>query len=466
MSRINLTIQDLSLSVGHKQLLTHFSAVVPHGSRIGIIGRNGSGKSTLLQALAKHAGDAAMLVPQIITDHADLSGGQRFNKALSAALASQPEILLLDEPTNHLDVKNRQSLLRMLNAFDGTLIIVTHDIELLRTCIGTIWHFEDGTITISNQSYDEYIRTTEQKRTALTEHIALLNRQKKEAHTTLMKEQERAKKKKAQGAKAYAHDDKLLKRHKQASGQLTGNKNRSAIIASKEEATAALAKLRTPEHIMPTFTLPAASHVADTVVTITDGSAGYAGSPVLSQISLTIQATERIALMGANGSGKSTFIKALVCDASVITTGLWQAPKHHHIGYLDQQYTNLNPTYSVFETIKECMPHASINEIRTHLNRFLFRSNEAVATLISQLSGGEKARLSLAIIGACTPALLILDEVTNNVDRETRQHIIEVLKAYPGALIVISHDHDFLTEIGITTWYEISRGCLQLTNIL
>jgi ATPase subunit of ABC transporter with duplicated ATPase domains len=282
MSRINLTIQDLSLSVG----------------------RNGSGKSTLLHALASIAGDTALLVPQIITEHNTLSGGQRFNKALSAGLTHQPEILLLDEPTNHLDVKNRQSLLRMLNAFDGTLIIVTHDIELLRTCISTIWHLEDGHITVSNQSYDEYIRTTEQKRTALTKRISLLNRQKKEAHATLMKEQERAKKKKAQGTKAYAHDDKLLKRHKQASGQLTGNKKRSAITTSKEEALAALAGLQAPQHIIPTFTLPAASHAANTLVTITDGSVGYAGNPVLSKISLTIHATERIALMGANGSGK------------------------------------------------------------------------------------------------------------------------------------------------------------------
>jgi ATPase subunit of ABC transporter with duplicated ATPase domains len=128
------------------------------------------------------------------------------------------------------------------------------------------------------------------------------------------------------------------------------------------------------------------------------------------------------------------------------------------IGYLDQHYGTLSPKKSVLETIADLVPTWSHAEIRRHLNDFLFRKNAEVNALVATLSGGEKVRLTLAQIAAKTPQLLILDEITNNLDLETREHVIQVLKEYPGSMIVISHDEDFLHAIDIQSWYEVKNG--------
>ena len=152
-------------------------------------------------------------------------------------------------------------------------------------------------------------------------------------------------------------------------------------------------------------------------------------------------------------------------DDSVIKSGNWHAPKISDIGYLDQHYGTLSAEKTVLETIAELVPTWSHIEVRRHLNDFLFRKNEEVNSLVAKASGGEKARLSLAQIAARTPKLLILDEITNNLDLETRGHVIEVLKNYPGAMIVISHDTDFLREIGVHDRYQIANGLLQFYSI-
>ena len=180
--------------------------------------------------------------------------------------------------------------------------------------------------------------------------------------------------------------------------------------------------------------------------------------PLLQKISLIINSKDRIAIQGDNASGKSTLIKAILNDASVIKSGHWMLPKLVDIGYLDQHYGTLSAEKTVYETIAELVPTWSTIEIRRHLNDFLFRKNEEVNSKVAQLSGGEKARLTLAQIAAITPKLLILDEITNNLDLETREHVIEVLKKYPGAMIVISHDADFLKEIGVHDCYQIVEG--------
>jgi ATPase subunit of ABC transporter with duplicated ATPase domains len=194
------------------------------------------------------------------------------------------------------------------------------------------------------------------------------------------------------------------------------------------------------------------------VVQISNGSVGYCeGQPILSGISLSLQSPEHIAITGDNGSGKSTLIKAILGDESVCKTGDWHVIKQEDIGYLDQHYGTLIPDKTILETISDLVPAWSHAEIRRHLNDFLFRKNEEVSTLVGTLSGGEKARLSLAQIAAKTPKLLILDEITNNLDLETKEHVIQVLKYYPGAMIVISHEADFLEEIGISEVVDVNK---------
>src|SRR5688572_3963195 len=157
MAHRPICLQNISLSYPHKTCFENFSAEIHPGQRIGIIGRNGSGKTSLLRIIQNCSNIATGYVPQIIEDFASLSGAQKFNQSLSIALAKHPELLCLDEPTNHLDTKNRRSLIRMLQNFEGTLVLVSHDVQLLRNCVDILWHIEDGRIEIFSGSYDAFL---------------------------------------------------------------------------------------------------------------------------------------------------------------------------------------------------------------------------------------------------------------------------------------------------------------------
>ncbi|MDR1333746.1 MAG: ATP-binding cassette domain-containing protein [Holosporaceae bacterium] len=185
-----IQIKDFSLFFPHKTCFENFSAQISFGDRIGIIGRNGEGKSSLLRMIVEKNFDVSVAyVPQIVEDFAELSGGERFNKTLSQALSQNPSMLLLDEPTNHLDSHNRKSLVRMLEGYSGTLIIVTHDKELLHRCIDILWHIEGGKIVIFCGKYEDYTEETRLKRHSVTRQIESLEREKKAVHQRLMKEQ-------------------------------------------------------------------------------------------------------------------------------------------------------------------------------------------------------------------------------------------------------------------------------------
>ena len=148
-------------------------------------------------------GDAVVgYVPQVIIDHTDLSGGQRLNKAVTEALSLDPNVLLLDEPTNHLDKRNRKSLMRLLQNYRGTLIMVSHDKELLRHCTDILWHIDNGKVHIFSGNYDDYMREIKLKRSSIENELELLNRQKKGMHHKLMQEQQRSSKSKAKGQKS------------------------------------------------------------------------------------------------------------------------------------------------------------------------------------------------------------------------------------------------------------------------
>jgi ATPase subunit of ABC transporter with duplicated ATPase domains len=198
-----ILLNNLSLEFPYKTCFTDFSRTIPYGSRIAIIGKNGSGKTSLLQLIRKSLSDIKIgYVPQIIEQHSNLSGGQRFNKALSQVLSLEPDILILDEPTNHLDLDNRKSLMRMLNNFLGTLIIVSHDVELLRKCIDTFWHIESPKISVFTGNYDDYMRDIYQKRSSIEKELSRLEKQKKDVHQALMQEEQRAAKSKQKGQKS------------------------------------------------------------------------------------------------------------------------------------------------------------------------------------------------------------------------------------------------------------------------
>lgn len=469
MSQKPISCQNVGLCFPQKICFEGLTTQIHEGSRIAIMGQNGSGKSTLvkmLQGLVEPSqgeicapdGITFGYVPQVIEDFDSLSGGQRFNKALTQALALNPDVLLLDEPTNHLDASNRRSLMHMLQNYPGTLIVVSHDVELLRNSVDTLWHIENGKVHIFSGNYDDYVREIALKRTSIEEEYARLDRQKKDTHQALMKEQARAKNSRLRGEK-HIRERKwptIVSDAKARRAAETSGRKKSVISHTKQDLIDRLSDLRLPEIIKPKFSLTASDNGSKDLVSIQDGSIGYA-APFLQRINLSVGSEERIAIRGDNGSGKTTLIKAILENPAVIKSGHWFAPKLSDIGYLDQHYGTLKPHKTVLETIHDLVPEWTHADVRSHLNDFLFRKNEEVNALASTLSGGEKARLTLAQIAAKTPKLLILDEITNNLDLETREHVIEVLRDYPGALIVISHDEDFLKAISIGSFYNIQN---------
>ncbi|MDR0645681.1 MAG: ATP-binding cassette domain-containing protein [Elusimicrobiota bacterium] len=462
-----IILKDLTLELPHKICFANFCAAIPCASKIAVIGNNGSGKTTLLKTINKMEtlvegsiiipdGVVISYVPQIVEDYAALSGGERFNKALSAALAANPDVLLLDEPTNHLDVRNRKSLMNMLGRYDNTLIIVSHDSELLRQ-INTIWHIDNGQINIFSGNYDDYKREQYLKIAGLENKLTGFAKEKKLTHKKLMQAQQIAAKSRRSGEKKKAEGKwaPIVAGGKERAAQVSAGKKFKDIGENKDGINEQLRNLRMPEVIKPSFNLSYAPFPYSPLF-ISDGAVGYLPNiPILTKINISIEPNSKIAITGANASGKTTLLRAILGDPSVYKTGIWDIPKKEDIGYLDQHYNNLDYSKTVIGAISSLTPYWTRGEIRKHLNDFLFRKNEEVDADISSLSGGERARLSLAAIACKIPKLLLLDEITNNIDLQTREHIEQILRDYPGAMVVVSHDMDFLNNIGIENRYLI-----------
>jgi ATPase subunit of ABC transporter with duplicated ATPase domains len=449
---------DISLSFGEKVCFGDFSAIIYAGDRIALIGENGAGKTRLLKALTDEEPPSAGkiirkeslsigYVPQTVEEYPNLSGGERFNRALSKALENSPDLLILDEPTNHLDFRNRRSLLRMLKNYSGALIVATHDEDLLRELPKTLWHIYNAQIRVFTGSYNDYTVILEQEASAHSAEIVRLKIDKKKAHESLMKEQNRRKKSRMAGEKA-------IKNHKMppiAAGLLrsasenTAGKKSAELNEKRSYLKELSEQLYLPREAKPKFLLPSNFNVSETVLHIVDGEAGYNGKAVVSGVNIVLRAAEKAVIQGANGSGKSTLVKAII-GGELRMGGEWHTPNAIGIGYLDQHYANLEPARTVFETVRAVsdLPDA---ELRSHLNDFLFRSNSNVHCKIKNISGGEKARLSLAVTALSPKKLLILDEITNNIDLKTKKYMAKILRDYPSALILISHERSFIEDV-------------------
>ncbi|MGD9638304.1 MAG: ATP-binding cassette domain-containing protein [Alphaproteobacteria bacterium] len=467
-----IRLSGLSLYFPHKICFEDFSAIINYGTKIAIMGRNGCGKSSLIKSIAKQGNDVGgdiiipndavvSLIPQVINNYDTFSGGERFNKSLTEALLSNPNVLLLDEPTNHLDVHNRQSLMRMLNNFDATVIVVTHDVELLRN-VDIIWHIDNGKIKTFAGNYDDYIRENRVEYAKIERKLQLLGYEQKMVHESIMKEQKRSSESAARGRKNVANNkwQKIVGNSKASQGEKTSGRKKKQIEAQKQDIMQKKADLYLPENILPKFHFDNNNGYMNSIA-ISDGAVGYDDEVILKDINFSIASKARLAIKGDNGSGKTTLIKAILNHSNIAKKGDWLVGDAKHIGYLDQHYSLLDPEKTVLETIKDVVPNWDLSDIRKHLNDFLFRKNEEVNILVKNISGGEKARLNLALIAAKTPRFLILDEITNNIDLETRNHIISVLNQYQGAILAVSHDEDFLKEIKINDFYIIKNQRLE-----
>ncbi len=446
-----LTINDITVRLGGRTILDRASASLPTGGKVGLIGRNGAGKSTLMKAIIgeiepddgaiemprrARLGDIAQEAPagtatpfetvlaadkereqllaeaETCTDPDRLgdvhdrllaidaysapsraariliglgfdeemqaqpldsfSGGWKMRVALAALLFSAPDLLLLDEPSNHLDLEATLWLENFLKSYPGTLIVISHERDLLNNVVDTILHLQGGKITLYPGGYDSFERQRAERAAQLAAARA------------------------AQDAQRAKLQDYVARNSARASTAKQAQ-SRAKMLARMQPITALI------EDPTMRFDFPSPDELRPPLITLDKAAVGYApGAPVLARLDLRIDPDDRIALLGRNGNGKTTLARLLA----------GQLP---------------------------AMDGKTPAAVRGQLGRFGFSGNTATSQ-VGTLSGGERARLALALVTRDAPHLLILDEPTNHLDVDAREALVQALNAYDGAVILISHD--------------------------
>ncbi len=381
-------------------------------------------------------------------------------------LLADPEVLFLDEPTNHLDLQGIEWLTRFLSAWKGGYVVISHNRNLLDAATSTTWELTDGGISVFGGNYSFY---REQKR--LTEEakkrgVVLLQEKIKSSKHQYAHEQMRA----AHSARAAISDrandhDRFKAGFKKDISERTAGKKKTRIqeslISLKEELVSTRQKI--PPSIRPSI-VASESSSRRRLIRVKDFTCGYGGRVLVSIPELEIRFGDRIAIFGNNGSGKSTVVKAFMDNPSVTVGGVIERADRTRIEYLDQFYSIINRKKTVWQLIVENSPNLSDIERRNHLARFLFRDTADIQKPAGVLSGGELARLAIALIAIEQIDLLILDEPTNNLDISAIEETETALQEFKGALIVISHDLVFLRNIGIRRAYAILDGKFVFIN--
>src|SRR4051812_37979178 len=486
-----LTINGLTVRLGGRTILDRASAAIPPGAHIGLIGRNGAGKSTLMKAIiglidpdegsiemprrtrlgyiAQEAptgtatpfetvlaadveraqlmdeaescsdphrlGDihdrllaidaytaparAARILLGLGFDEAmqarpldSYSGGWKMRVALAALLFSGPDLLLLDEPSNHLDLEATLWLENFLKSYAGTLVVISHERDLLNNVVDTILHLEGGKVTLYTGGYDSF----ERQRAERSAQIAAAQA--------------------AQDAQRARLQDYIARNSARAS---TAKQAQSrAKMLAKMQPIAALA-----EDPSLSFDFPSPSQLKPPLITLDMAAVGYADTPVLRRLNLRIDPDDRIALLGRNGNGKTTLARLLAAQLHPMAGGLTFSGKMR-VGYFTQyQVEELHGDDTPLQHMARAMRGSTPGAVRAQLGRFGFSGDKAT-TLVEKLSGGERARLALALITRDAPHLLILDEPTNHLDVDSREALVQALNGYDGAVIIVSHDRHMI----------------------
>jgi ATP-binding cassette subfamily F protein 3 len=493
-----LTISGVTLRMAGRVLLDHADLSVEAGRRVGLVGRNGAGKSTLLRAiageLALDGGDirfsararmgwvkqtaphgAASLLETVLegdqerlsllreAEHAEpgrvadiherlrtigadsaparaaailaglgfdaeqqarpvdsFSGGWRMRVTLATALFAAPDLLLLDEPTNHLDLEATLWLETWLAKFPGAAVVVSHDRGLLDRAVDSIAHLDRQKLSLTPGGYTEFVRIRTEQAMQLSRAAERIAAQR--AHMQSFVDRFRAKATKA----------------RQAQARLKALEKLPVIDTVIEDA--------------PTrFNFPEPQRLAPPILTLDRVTVGYDGKPVLSNLSLSVDMDDRIALLGANGNGKSTFAKLLAGRLKPIS-GDMRASGKLRVGYFAQhQEAELIAAETPVNHMARAMPQATGTQVRSQLARFGLDADRA-DTPTKNLSGGERARLLLALATRDAPQLLLLDEPTNHLDIDARDALVRALGDFQGAVLLITHDPDLVELVSDRLW--------------
>ena len=357
----------------------------------------------------------------------DFSGGWRMRLNLAKTLMCPSDIMLLDEPTNHLDLDAIVWLENFLKRYPGTLLVISHDRDFLDAVTDHTLHIEHQTLFSYRGNYSAFERLRSER---LQQQQASFEKQQK----------------------LRAHMEKFVERFRAKATKAKQAQSRLKALARLEDISAA--------HIDSpfSFTFPQAEKISSPLLTLTKAELGYDHKQLL-QLSLSIQPGSRIGLLGANGAGKSTLIRTLAGELPLVAGEVFQG-EHLSIGYFAQhQLESLDFSASPLLHLQRISPDATEQELRNFLGGFGFYGDKALES-IHGFSGGEKARLALAIIGWQKPNLLLLDEPTNHLDLEMRLALTIALQSFEGAMILVSHDRNLIRST-TDELYLVHAGCVD-----
>jgi ATP-binding cassette subfamily F protein 3 len=502
-----LALTDISVRIAGRLLIDHSSVQIVPGARVGFVGRNGVGKSTLFHAirgdlptetgtiaipprwrigsLAQEAPDgpeklievvlkadrereSLMREAEVASDPhriaeiqtrlvdieahsaparaaailsglgfsaedqnrpcSEFSGGWRMRVALAATLFAAPDLLLLDEPTNYLDLEGTLWLEDHLANYPRTVIVISHDRDLLDTSVDQILHLDRGRLTLYKGSYTSF----EEQRATREMLDAKHARRQADERKRLQAFVDRFKAKASKARQAQSRV-KMLERMKPVTALVTQDVHDISFPQ--------------PEKML-----------SPPIIAVDDVSVGYdAKQPVLNRVTLRVDTDDRIALLGANGNGKSTLVKLLAGKLSPFSGKVTRADKLL-VGYFAQhQVDELNVDASPCDHIRKLMPDAPETKVRGRTGAIGF-SGKAGDTLVKNLSGGEKARLLLGLATFFGPNMIILDEPTNHLDIDSRAALAEAINEFPGAIIMVSHDRYLIESCADRLWVVANQA--------
>ena len=493
-----LMLQDITLRVAGRTLLDGGNLTIDPGRKIGLVGRNGAGKSTLFRAITGEiepdggsirlaqrarmgyvaqeapagptnlvdtvlaadlersrlllaledasAGEAAEMHDRLRAIGADAapsraatvlsglgfdmaaqlrpvseySGGWRMRVALAQALFLEPELLLLDEPTNHLDLEAAMWLEGWLQRFAGAVLLISHDRFLLERVTDGIAHLDQQKLVFYQGNFANFVRVRAERRAQTLASNAKL-------------------------AAERAHMQSFVDRFKAQASKARQAQSRIKALERLGPEDVVV------EDVVTRFEFPVPAELPPPMLTMHSVSTGYPSRRVLSGLTLRLDQEDRIALLGANGNGKSTLAK-LFAERLPVTGGeIFRSPRLK-IGYFAQHQTDeLEPTGTPLTHMQQALPNASATMCRAQLARFGLDQDRA-NTIVASLSGGEKARLLLALTTREAPQLLILDEPTNHLDIDARDALVKALTAYRGAVLLITHDPQLVELVADRLW--------------
>jgi len=502
-----LSISDVSIRLAGRLLIDHSTVQIMPGARVGLVGRNGTGKSTLFRAirgelatesgtitiprrwrvgsLAQEAPDGpdslievvlradverdALLreaetaadphrIAEIQTRLVDIeahsaparaaailsglgfsgadqarpvrefSGGWRMRVGLAATLFAAPDLLLLDEPTNYLDLEGTLWLEDHLANYRRTLIVISHDRDLLETSVDQILHLDSDKLTLYRGSYASF----EAQRAARE-----------------MLDAKHAKRQEAERKRLQAFVD----RFKAKASKARQAQSRVKMLEQMQPLTA-LVTQDVHEISFP----PPEKTLSPPIIAVDDVSVGYdAKGPVLKRVTLRLDADDRIALLGANGNGKSTLVKLLADRLKPFSGVVTRAEKLSIAYFAQHQLDELDEEASTYDHLRKLMPDAPESRVRGRAGAMGF-SGTAADTPVGSLSGGEKARLLLGLATFFGPNMIILDEPTNHLDIDSRAALVEAINDFSGAVIMVSHDRYLIEACAERLWVVADRA--------